>query len=181
MTTHTPNDAHDLSYGEHELDHNLSESLRSFEGSAAEARIIDILTAQGVDPKTYDTKEHDNYQGLPASETQLEGVDRPSPILRMFQEGIADHTIIEELVDPRVHMARPSEAMREKLRKLHLLDATVLRDAKTGDIMGYSAGLSGDGAARGGAIVLGPKDLDLVELHPTDHAVDSALSRRLES
>jgi hypothetical protein len=85
-----------------------------------------------------------------------------SPIVDMIYAGLDDETIVEELSDPRTDQVTVSPDLRDTLRKLHLFDATILRDAKSGDILGYTLGLNGDGG-QSGHVIVGPNALTITK------------------
>ncbi|HEV7952273.1 MAG TPA: hypothetical protein VGO98_02770, partial [Candidatus Saccharimonadales bacterium] len=128
LKIHPPSHNHD-SNGSYEKGPvpTLSESLRSFEGTAAESLIVKALQAEGIDPKTYNLDDyrmiHNNYRGLPSTEPAHGQADELSPIVRAIYEGIENGTIVDEQIsflekDVRVKKDSPNQF----LNRLFLID-----------------------------------------------------------
>ena len=139
----------------------LPTSLQSFEGTPLATRIAETLEAEGFDPRSYDTLNHDNYRGLPSTGSEfISGEGRPSPIVEMIYAGLENESIVQEDVNILNNIITPTPEAEETLSKLHLMEVTTLRDAETGDVLGYATALTAD-AGRTDHVIVGPNALTI--------------------
>lgn len=164
-----PQPKHDRDSISHEKEpvHTLSEALRSFEGTPAEALIIGALEREGIDPQKYAPgdylTQHNSYIGLPATTPDVNEPDQPSPILSVIYEKLEDGSIVEDPVHVLEKSVRvKADSLNPSLSRLHLIDTSILRDAETGEAIAVTTGLSAE-AGREGHVICSVNDLEIVD------------------